>query len=618
MCGIVGYIGPKAVVPLVIDGLRRLEYRGYDSAGIAVVGQNCKLEIRRASGKLKNLEDLLGKSPIEGVYGLGHTRWATHGRPTEENAHPHRDCTGEIVVVHNGIIENYLELKHQLIAEGHKFQTETDTEIIAHLIEKYSKDVPLEDAVQKTVKLLSGAYALVAMSTRDPNKIVAARLGPPVVIGLGQNEFFVASDIPAILSHTREAFFMGDGEIAILTLQGVRVVDFDNHPVTPKVQHITWDPIMAEKGGYKHFMQKEIFEQPRAVRDTLLGRISQETGKVFLDEMDITEEEFRNFREVKIVACGTSWHAALAGKFMIERLAHIPVEVDYGSEFRYRDPIINKNTLVIAISQSGETADTLAAQREARLKDARILAICNVVGSMLTREANGTIYTHAGPEIGVASTKAFTGQLTALMLTALYLAQVRGKLTPAIAQILMQELTRIPHKIETILQHDSDVEELARQFFRHSDFLYLGRGIHYPIALEGALKLKEISYIHAEGYPAGEMKHGPNALIDENLPVVVIATRDESDASSMTRYEKTVSNLQEVKARDGIVITVVTEGDRLARGSSNHAIEIPAAPELLSPILEIIPLQLLAYHIAVRRGCDVDQPRNLAKSVTVE
>jgi glucosamine--fructose-6-phosphate aminotransferase (isomerizing) len=618
VCGIVGYIGPKAVVALVIDGLRRLEYRGYDSAGIAVVGQDCKLEIRRASGKLKNLEDLLAKSPIEGVYGLGHTRWATHGRPTEENAHPHRDCTGDIVVVHNGIIENYLELKHQLIGEGHKFQTETDTEIIAHLLEKYSKNVPLEEAVLKTVKLLRGAYALVAMSTRDPNKIVAARLGPPVVIGLGQNEFFVASDIPAILSHTREAFFMGDGEIAVLTLKGVRVVDFDNRPVTPKVQHITWDPIMAEKGGFKHFMQKEIFEQPRAVRDTLLGRISQETGEVFLDEMDITEEEFRNFREVKIVACGTSWHAALAGKFMIERLAQIPVEVDYGSEFRYRDPIINKNTLVIAISQSGETADTLAAQREARLKGAKILAICNVVGSMLTREANGTIYTHAGPEIGVASTKAFTGQLTALVLTALYLAQMRGKLTPALAQTMMQELTRIPHKIETILQRDPDVEELAKKFFRHSDFLYLGRGIHYPIALEGALKLKEISYIHAEGYPAGEMKHGPNALIDENLPVVVIATRDESDAASMTRYEKTVSNLQEVKARDGIVITVVTEGDRLARGSSDHAIEIPTAPELLSPILEIIPLQLLAYHIAVRRGCDVDQPRNLAKSVTVE
>jgi glutamine---fructose-6-phosphate transaminase (isomerizing) len=618
VCGIVGYIGPKAVVPLVIDGLRRLEYRGYDSAGIAVVGQNGKLELRRASGKLKNLEDLLAKSPIDGVYGLGHTRWATHGRPTEENAHPHRDCTGEIVVVHNGIIENYLELKHQLIEEGHKFQTETDTEIIAHLIEKYSKNVPLEDAVLKTVKLLSGAYALVALSTRDPNKIVAARLGPPVVIGLGQDEYFVASDIPAILSHTREAFFMGDGEIAILTLKGVRVVDFENRPITPKVQHITWDPIMAEKGGFKHFMQKEIFEQPRSVRDTLLGRISQQTGKVFLDEVNITEEEFRNFREVKIVACGTSWHAALAGKFMIERLAQLPVEVDYGSEFRYRDPIVNADTLVIAISQSGETADTLAAQREARLKGAKILAICNVVGSMLTREANGTIYTHAGPEIGVASTKAFTGQLTALILTALYLAQVRGKLTPALAQTLMQELTRIPHKIETILQHDAEIEELARQFFRHTDFLYLGRGIHYPIALEGALKLKEISYIHAEGYPAGEMKHGPNALIDENLPVVVIATRDESDAASMTRYEKTASNLQEVKARDGIVIAIVTEGDRLARATANHAIEIPSAPELISPILEIVPLQLLAYHIAVRRGCDVDQPRNLAKSVTVE
>src|SRR5271156_3618301 len=411
MCGIVGYIGAKRVVPLILDGLRRLEYRGYDSAGIAVVLDNGKLDIRRAPGKLRNLEESIRVTPLDGVYGIGHTRWATHGRPTEENAHPHRDCTGDIVVVHNGIIENYLELKHQLIEEGHKFQTETDTEIIAHLIEKYSKNVPLEDAVLKTVKLLTGAYALVAMSTRDPNKIVAARLGPPVVVGLGGNEFFVARDIPAILSHTRETFFMGDGEIAILTLKGVRVIDFENRPVTPKVQHITWDPIMAEKGGFKHFMQKEIFEQPRAVRDTLLGRISQESGKVFLEEMDISEEEFRSFEAVKIVACGTSWHAALAGKFMIERLAQIPVEVDYGSEFRYRDPIVAKNTLVIAISQSGETADTLAAQREARQKGAKILGICNVVGSMLTREANGTIYTHAGPEIGVASTKAFTGQL---------------------------------------------------------------------------------------------------------------------------------------------------------------------------------------------------------------
>ena len=618
MCGIVGYIGPKRVVPLIIDGLRRLEYRGYDSAGIAVVGENGKLDVRRAPGKLRNLEEAIRLSPLEGVYGIGHTRWATHGRPTEENAHPHRDCTGEIVVVHNGIIENYLELKNQLKQDGHRFVTETDTEIIAHLVEKFSKDAPLEEAVLKTVKVMGGAYALVVLSTRDPNKIVAARLGPPIVVGLGDNEFFVASDIPAILLHTRNVFFLGDGEVAVLSPQGVRLLDFESHSINRPVQHITWDPIMAEKGGFKHFMQKEIFEQPRAVRDTMLGRISQETGKVFLNEVSITEDEFRAFQEVRIVACGTSWHAGLAGKFMIERLAQIPVEVDYGSEFRYRDPIITNRSLVIAISQSGETADTLAAAREARQKGAKILGVCNVVGSMLTRESHGTIYTHAGPEIGVASTKAFTGQLTALMLTALYLAQIRGKLNPAAAQKLMQELTRIPHKIETILQHDAGLEELGRQFFRHTNFLYLGRGIHYPIALEGALKLKEISYIHAEGYPAGEMKHGPNALIDEHLPVVVIATRDEVDPSSMLRYEKTVSNMQEVKARDGIVVAVVTEDDREARSIASHSIEIPAAPELISPILEIVPLQLLAYHIAVRRGCDVDQPRNLAKSVTVE
>jgi len=618
MCGIVGYIGPKHVVPLILDGLRRLEYRGYDSAGIAVVGENGKLEIRRAPGKLRNLEESIRITPLEGLYGIGHTRWATHGRPTEENAHPHRDCAGEIVVVHNGIIENYIELKNQLIAEGHKFKTETDTEIIAHLLEKFSKNASLEEAVLQAVKVMSGAYALVALSTRDPQKIVAARLGPPIVVGLGDNEFFVASDIPAILQHTRNIFFLGDGEIAIMTPQGVRLVDFENRSLIRTPQHITWDPIMAEKGGFKHFMQKEIFEQPRAVRDTLLGRISQETGKVFLDSMEISEEEFRRFREVKIVACGTSWHAALAGKFMIERLAHLPVEVDYGSEFRYRDPILDKDSLVIAISQSGETADTLAAEREARHKGAKVLAICNVVGSMLTRESQGTIITHAGPEIGVASTKAFTGQLTALLLTALHLAQVRGKLDPNASRNLMLELTRVPHKIETILQRDAEIEELARQFFRYTDFLYLGRGIHYPIALEGALKLKEISYIHAEGYPAGEMKHGPNALIDENLPVVVIATRDESDPASMTRYEKTVSNMQEVKARDGIVIAIVTEGDHLARESASHSIEIPSTPELISPILEIVPLQMLAYHIAVRRGCDVDQPRNLAKSVTVE
>jgi len=618
MCGIVGYIGPKRVVPLILDGLKRLEYRGYDSAGIAVVGDNGKLEIRRAPGKLRNLEESIRATPIEGVYGIGHTRWATHGRPTEENAHPHRDCSGQIVVVHNGIIENYIELKKQLLADGHKFITETDTEIIAHIIEKLSKDAPLEEAVRKAVKTMTGAYALVAVSAKDPNKIVAARLGPPIVVGLGDREFFVASDIPAILQHTRSVFFLGDGEMAVLTPQGVRFCDFESQPINRPPQQISWDPIMAEKGGFKHFMQKEIFEQPRSVRDTLLGRISQETGKVFLDEMNITEDEFRAFDDVKIVACGTSWHAGLAGKFMIEHLAGIPVEVDYGSEFRYRDPIVGRRSLIIAISQSGETADTLAAEREGRQKGAKVVSICNVVGSMLTRESSGTIYTHAGPEIGVASTKAFTGQLTALLLTALYLGQVRGKLASPTSQHLMQELTRVPQKIQSILQHDAQIESLSRRFFRNSDFLYLGRGIHYPIALEGALKLKEISYIHAEGYPAGEMKHGPNALIDENLPVVIIATRDESDAASMLLYEKTISNLQEVKARDGIVIAVVSEGDKLARETADHVIEIPTAPDLISPIVEIVPLQLLAYHIAVRRGCDVDQPRNLAKSVTVE
>jgi glutamine---fructose-6-phosphate transaminase (isomerizing) len=618
MCGIVGYIGPKKVVPLILDGLKRLEYRGYDSAGIAAVGQNGHLEIRRASGKLRNLEETIRLSPIEGIYGIGHTRWATHGRPTEENAHPHRDCTGDIVVVHNGIIENYLELKHQLAAKGHKFQTETDTEVIAHLIEANYNGGPLENAVQKTVKQLSGVFALAVLSTRDPQKIVAARLGPPAVIGLGQKEYFVASDIPAILHHTRDVIFLSDGDIAVLSPDGVHLLDFNGHAIQHPVQHISWDPIMAEKGGFKHFMQKEIFEQPRAVRDTLLGRVSLDTGKVFLDEMDITEEEFRKFQNVKIVACGTSWHAGLVGKFMLERFAHIPVEVDYGSEFRYRDPIVDNESLVVVISQSGETADTLAAQREARQKGAKTLAICNVVGSMITREAAGTIYTHAGPEIGVASTKAFTCQLTALALLALHIGQLRGATSPETAVTILQEMARLPHKMESILQRDDECESLGRQFFRHSDFLYLGRGIHYPIALEGALKLKEISYIHAEGYPAGEMKHGPNALIDENLPVVVIATRDESDAASMTRYEKTVSNITEVKARDGIVISVVTQGDRLAREASAHVIEIPPAPEILAPILEILPLQLLAYHIAVRRGCDVDQPRNLAKSVTVE
>src|SRR5271156_6239725 len=620
MCGIVGYIGPKKVVPVIIEGLRKLEYRGYDSAGIAVVDAAGKLHIRRAPGKLRNLEEVIRESPIEGTYGIGHTRWATHGRPTEENAHPHRDCTGQYVVVHNGIIENYLELKEKLQAEGHKFVTETDTEIVAHLVEKYAKDLPFEEAVRKTLKDLRGIYSLVFLSAKDPQKLIAARIGPPSVIGLGDGEYFVASDIPALLQHTRNIFFLADGDVALLTRDGVRVTDLDGNPVDRPPQHVTWDPIMAEKGGYKHFMQKEIFEQPRAIRDTMLGRISQDTGKVFLDDMAITEHQFRDFQNVRIVACGTSWHAALAGKFMIEKLARIPVEVDYGSEFRYRDPILDSKTLTLCISQSGETADTLAAQREAKLKGSPTLAICNVMGSMITREAAGTLITHAGPEIGVASTKAFTAQLAALLLLASYLGQIRGKLAPAAAVKLMQEFTRIPHKRKTIRQADASGfnKTPARHFIRYTDFLYLGRGIHYPIALEGALKLKEISYIHAEGYPAGEMKHGPNALIDENLPVVVLATRDDSDPESVTRYEKSVSNIKEVKARDGIVISIVTEKDHLAREASDHIIELPPAPEILAPLLEIIPLQLLAYHIAVRLGCDVDQPRNLAKSVTVE
>ncbi len=620
MCGIVGYIGSKKVVPVIIEGLRKLEYRGYDSAGIAVVGSDGKLQLRRAPGKLRNLEEAMAASPIDGTYGIGHTRWATHGRPTEENAHPHRDCTGQYVVVHNGIIENYFELKENLQAEGHKFLTETDTEVVAHLVEKYGKDLPFEDAVRKTLRELRGIYALVFLSAKDPQKLIAARNGPPSVIGLGNGENFVASDIPALLEHTREVFFLADGDVAVLTRDGVKVSDLDGKPVDRPSHHVTWDPIMAEKGGYKHFMQKEIYEQPRAVRDTILGRISQDTGKVFLDEMALSDQRFRDFQNVRIVACGTSWHAGLAGKFMIERLARIPVEVDYGSEFRYRDPILDAKTLTVCITQSGETADTLAAQREAKQKGSPSVAICNVKGSMITREAAGTILTHAGPEIGVASTKAFTAQLAALVLLASHLGQVRGKLSNEAARQLMLQFMQIPHKMETILQAEASgfYENLARQYFRQSDFLYLGRGIHYPMALEGALKLKEISYIHAEGYPSGEMKHGPNALIDENLPVVVLATRDDSDPASLTLYEKSVSNIKEVKARDGIVISVVTTGDKLAKEASDHIIELPPAPDLLSPLLEIIPLQLLAYHIAVRRGCDVDQPRNLAKSVTVE
>jgi glutamine---fructose-6-phosphate transaminase (isomerizing) len=619
MCGIVGYIGNKKAVPIILEGLRRLEYRGYDSAGIAVSGNGEDgLALRRAEGKLRNLEEVIRTNPIDGTYGIGHTRWATHGRPSEENAHPHRDCSGQIVVVHNGIVENYLQLKHDLQAEGHKFKTETDTEVIAHLIERHFKG-NLEEAVREALRQISGVFALAVISHADPRKIVAARSGPPAVIGLGDGEYFVASDVPAILSHTRDMFFLADGDMAVLTPEGVHLSDFQGRPVKRQVTRILWDPIMAEKGGYKHFMLKEIFEQPRAVRDTLLGRVGQESGRIFLDEMDITPKQFEEFRSVKIIACGTSWHAALAGKFMIEKLARIPVEVDYGSEFRYRDPIVGPDMLTVVISQSGETADTLAAQREAKQKGSKTLAICNVVGSMITREAAGTLLTHAGPEIGVASTKAFTSQLTALFVLAMYLGQARGVLSRDASRDYVQELLRIPGKLEAILSTDPISEELTRELSHAKDFLFLGRGVHFPMALEGALKLKEISYIHAEGYPAGEMKHGPNALIDERLPVVVIATRDPSSDESKIRYEKTLSNIQEVKARGGKVVAVVCEPDAGEVGKvADHVIVLPVTLELLLPLLEIVPLQLLAYHVAVRLGCDVDQPRNLAKSVTVE
>jgi glucosamine--fructose-6-phosphate aminotransferase (isomerizing) len=626
MCGIVGYVGPKDVVSVILEGLRRLEYRGYDSAGIAVGSAGHGLELCRAPGKLRNLEEVIRQHPLHGTYGIGHTRWATHGRPTEENAHPHRDCTGRIVVVHNGIVENYLELKRELAEEGHVFVTETDTEVIAHLIEQElrsaessGKTMHIEEGVRRAARRLTGAYAISVISADAPDTIVSARNGPPVVVGVGEGETFVASDVPGILHHTRMMYFLADGDVAILTAHGVRFTNLAGDPVERKAEKILWDPIQAEKGGYKHFMLKEIFEQPRSVRDTTLGRISLETGEVFLGEMKITDDHFRAATQINIAACGTSWHSALAGKYMIERLARVPTEVDYASEYRYRDPIADPRALGMLITQSGETADTLAAQREMIAKGSMTIAICNVVGSMVAREAHGTIYTHAGPEIGVASTKAFTAQLTALFLFALHLAQKREAISPAESATLVDELSRIPGKIEEVLrQREGECRLLAKVYSTASNFLFLGRGIHFPIALEGALKLKEISYIHAEGYPAGEMKHGPNALIDESLPVVVLATNDAASPESMLRYEKTLSNIQEVTARSGRVIAVATEGNKEIGELVEDVIYVPRAPELLAPLLEVVPLQLLAYYIAVRRGCDVDQPRNLAKSVTVE
>jgi glucosamine--fructose-6-phosphate aminotransferase (isomerizing) len=622
MCGIIGYLGPKEVVPILLDGLRRLEYRGYDSAGVAVVREG-RIERRRSAGKLANLEHAIDTQPLDGLYGVGHTRWATHGRPTEENAHPHQDCTGKIVVVHNGIIENYLDIKRELQKLGHAFVTETDSEVIAHLIEHHMRfdrataaaPRTLEDAARQALIQMRGLFAFVAIATDDPKKIVAVRNGPPIVVGLGDGEFFVASDTPAILSHTRDVVFLGDEEMAIVTSHGVEFTNFAGAPVSKATQRVLWDPIMAEKSGYRHFMLKEIYEQPRAAEETLLGRVSLETGRVFLEEIAIAEADLARINKVVLVACGTSWHAGLVGKFLIERFAGIPVEVDYGSEYRYRDFIVDDRCLVVVITQSGETADTLAALREATKRGARSLAICNVVGSMATREAEGTIYTHAGPEIGVASTKAFTSQLVALNLLALHLGQVRGSTAEADARAHIGALLQLPKLMEQALKASAAVEQVAGRFFSRTDFLYLGRGINYPIALEGALKLKEISYIHAEGYPAGEMKHGPIALIDSNLPVVTIATNDHL-------FEKMLGNIQEVKARGGSVIALTTDGHDTLKTILDPAqdaiVPLPRVQELLSPIITVLPLQLLAYHIAVRRGCDVDQPRNLAKSVTVE
>ncbi len=610
MCGIVGYIGKQEVLPILIDGLKRLEYRGYDSAGVAVVNKDGKLDVRRSVGKLKNLESALEGKGIKGSLGIGHTRWATHGRPSEENAHPHR--AGGIVVVHNGIIENYIQLKNRLIKEGCKFTSETDTEVICHLVNMYSKKGNgLEEAVRKALKEIHGSYAIGVINENEPDVLIGARNGSPLVAGIGNGEYFIASDIPAILNHTRDVIFLDDNEMIILRQKKYAITDMDGMPVEKEINKIMWNPVMAEKGGYKHFMLKEIHEQPRAIMDTIRGRISQETGHIYLDEMKLSEEEIKGLKKVMIVACGTSWHAGLTGKFIIEELVRLPVEVDIASEFRYRNPIVDKDTLFLAISQSGETADTLAALREAKKNGAKVVSICNVVGSTITRESDGIVYTHAGPEIGVASTKAFTTQLTALFLLAVYFGVVRGKIDGKYSKELLKELVHLPLLIEEALKTDKEIEGIASAYFNYRDFLYLGRGINYPIALEGALKLKEISYIHAEGYPAGEMKHGPIALIDEDMPVVVLTADDKV-------YEKVLSNIMEVKARGGKIIAIASEGDKEIAKKVDSVLYIPRCNHFLMPILLSIPLQLLAYHIAVLRGSDVDQPRNLAKSVTVE
>ena len=608
MCGIVGYVGQREVVPLLMDGLRRLEYRGYDSAGVVAV-QEGAFQTVKAEGKLDRLKEKLEKHPLTGCYGLGHTRWATHGPPSERNAHPMVDSRGRLALIHNGIIENFLPLKKRLIAEGWTFKSDTDTEVVANLISSYL-DGDLRAAVSRAVKELEGMYAFAVVSIEtEGQEIVAARQGPPLVVGLAQGEQFLASNPAALLAYTKDVIFLENGDIARLTPAGIEIQDRAGQPVQRRVQRLNWDPIQAEKGGYKHFMLKEIHEQPQVVQETFGGRVDFENGTILLDTIQITREEIERIERLHLLACGTSWHSALIGKFLIESIARVPVEVDYGSEYRYRDPIVSDRVLAVGISQSGETADTLSAMEAAHERGARLFAICNVVGSQATRISEGVIYTHAGPEIGVASTKAFTTQLVALYLLALYLRQSRhGK----VERHYLDALTRLPQAVDEVIRgQEAHMDELARKYHRSKNFLYLGRGINYPIALEGALKLKEISYIHAEGYPAGEMKHGPIALIDENLPVVAIATGDQL-------AEKTKSNMQEVKARDGIVIAVTDRDPEELGGVADDVIEVPTVSPLLQPIVNVVPLQLLAYFIGVRRGADVDQPRNLAKSVTVE
>ena len=612
MCGIVGYVGTKSAVGIIVEGLKRLEYRGYDSAGVAVL-DDAGLNVRRAVGRIKALETVLRERPVNGTIGIGHTRWATHGRPSEDNAHPHTDCSGSLVVVHNGILENYLEIKDRLAADGHTFKSETDTEVLAHLVEHHLRGTQrLDQAVKAALREVTGSYAVGVVSRAAPDRLIAAKQGAgSVVVGLGRGEMFVASDIPAILSHTRDVVILEDNDVAVVTAQGVELSTLDGDPVQREPTKIMWDPIMAEKGGYRHFMLKEIYEQPRAIADTFRGRIAPETGNIVLPEINLDPSTVRAIQRVVLVACGTAWHAALLARTMIERLAGIPAEVDLASEFRYRDAIVGPETLVVAVSQSGETADTIGAVKAARLKGCPILAITNVVGSALAREATGVLQMHAGPEIGVASTKAFATMMVASYLLGLWLGRQRGALTSEDVKKRIHELVEIPRLVEKTLELDGRMEALARRVSDATDFLYLGRGVQFPIALEGALKLKEISYIHAEGYAGGEMKHGPIALIADQLPVVVLIPRDSS-------HDRMLGNMEEVRARDGQVIAICHPEDRAAASKAHHVIEVPPCAELLAPLLTVIPLQLLAYHVALRRGCDVDQPRNLAKSVTVE